>query len=128
MILGLGLDSIEIKRVRAAYERFGGRFLDRLFTDVEKTYCLRHNDPVPSLAARFAAKEAAVKAFAEGFGGRWCWRDMEVAREKSGRPKLVLNGIFRELADRRGVRRIHLTLSHDRDKALAIVVLEGEDA
>lgn len=125
MILGTGIDIIEIDRVRRAHRRFGERFLRRLFTDRESAYCLAKSDPYPSLAARFAAKEAALKAFGRGYGGRWKWTLLEVMREDSGKPFLTFSGVFQRLAAERGLTAAHLSLAHDRGRAVAAVVLEG---
>lgn len=126
MIVGTGVDLIEIDRVRAAYRKSGERFLKRLYTSGEIQYCLRKKDPSESLAGRFAAKEAVIKAFSSGFGGRWKWRDIEVTRETSGKPALKLRGRFEELRVERGITRMHLSIAHSKGDAVACVVLEKE--
>jgi holo-[acyl-carrier protein] synthase len=126
VIVGTGVDLIEIDRVRAAYRRRAQRFLKRLFTPAESSYCLRKKDPSESLAGRFAAKEAALKAFSHGFGGRWKWRDIEVVREPSGKPTLKLHGRFEELRVERGISRMHLSIAHSKGDALAWVILEKD--
>lgn len=126
MIVGTGVDIIEIGRVKRAHERFKDRFLRRLFTEEEARYCLRKSDPYPSLAARFAAKEAAIKAFSRGFGGRWKWTLLEVVREPWGKPAMRFHGVFRKLADERGIVRAHLALSHSKRDAVATLTLEAE--
>ena len=125
MIVGLGVDLIEIERVKQAHLRHGQRFLDRLFTAGEARYCLRKKDPYPSLAGRFAAKEAVIKAFGHGFGGRWKWIHIEVVREMSGKPTLKLSGIMEKLRVERGIDRVHLTIAHSKRDATATVVFES---
>jgi holo-[acyl-carrier protein] synthase len=125
MIVGTGVDIIEIERVKKAHQRFKDRFLHRLYTTAEAEYCLRKSDPYPSLAARFAAKEAAIKAFSRGFGGRWKWTLLEVVREPWGKPTLRFHGIFAELAHSRGITNIQLALSHSKRDAVATLVLES---
>lgn len=126
MIVGTGVDLIEIDRVRQAYREHGERFLKRCFTEGEIAYCLRKKDPSESLAARFGAKEAVIKAFSHGFGGRWKWRDIEVVREPSGKPTLKLHHRFEELRVERGIARMHLTIAHSKGDALAWVILEKD--
>jgi holo-[acyl-carrier protein] synthase len=126
MIVGTGVDIIEIERVRKAHLRFKDRFLKRLFTSEEAAYSLRKSDPYPSLAGRFAAKEAAIKAFSRGFGGRWKWTLLEVVREPWGKPTMRFHGIFAKLAQERGIARVHLALSHSKRDAVATLTLESE--
>jgi holo-[acyl-carrier protein] synthase len=126
VIVGTGVDLIEIDRVRKAYRRRPGRFLERLFTSDEARYCLRKKDPSESLAGRFAAKEAVLKAFGHGYGSRWQWRDIEVVREPSGKPSLKLHGRFEELRKERGIDRMHLSIAHSKGDALAWVLLEKD--
>lgn len=125
MVIGVGIDIIEVDRIAASYQRFGERFLKRILKDEEIKYCLLHKNPAPHLAARFAAKEAVSKAFGTGIGGKLGWQDIEVCKEQSGKPfiKLYGNGLvlMREL---RG-RAIHLSLSHTQNYAVAVAVLEG---
>lgn len=125
MIVGLGVDLIEIERVRHAHEKHGDRFLKRLFTKAEAAYCLKKKDPYPSLAGRFAVKEAVIKAFGHGFGGRWKWTQIEVVREPSGRPTLKLTGILEKLRGDRGIDRLHVTIAHSKRDATATVLLES---
>jgi holo-[acyl-carrier protein] synthase len=125
MIVGLGVDLIEIDRVKRAHLKHGQRFIDRLFTPGEARYCLRKKDPYPSLAGRFAAKEAVIKAFGHGFGGRWKWTQIEVVREPSGKPTLKLAGIMEELRVRRQIDRVHLTIAHSKRDATATVIFES---
>jgi holo-[acyl-carrier protein] synthase len=125
MIVGLGVDLIEIDRVKEAHQRFGKRFVDRLFTPDEAAYCLRKSDPYPSLAGRFAAKEAVIKAFSHGFGGRWKWTQIEVTRDPSGKPSLLLHGVFEKLRIDRRLTSLSLTIAHSKRDATATVILES---
>jgi len=124
MIVGTGVDIIEIERVRLAHRRFKGRFLRRMFTRAEAKYCLKKKDPSPSLAARFAAKEAVVKAFSYGYGKRWKWTDIEVTRDVRGKPSLKFHGVFAVLAVRRKITKVQCSISHSKHDALAMVILE----
>lgn len=125
MIVGLGVDLVELSRIRAVWQRHGERFLERVLTADERAYCLRKRDPVPSLAARFAAKEATAKALGTGLARGVRFRDIEVVRAATGEPGLRLHGAAREIAGRRGAGRNLLTLTHGRDAAVAVVVLES---
>src|SRR5260370_39407271 len=108
-IVGLGFDATDIPRVREVFERYGDRFLHRVFTDGEIAYCTRHRDPVPSLAARFAAKEATMKALGTGHSRGVLWKDIEVFRH-GGPPQLRLNARAVRHFDREGARRAGLTI------------------
>ena len=125
MILGTGIDLIEVDRIRASHEKFGDRFLNRILLPAEVDYCLTHADPAPHLAARFAAKEAISKAFGTGIGARFGWRDAEVGREESGKPFVILHGKGQSLMDALGGSSFQLTLSHTKAHATAMAVLEG---
>ena len=124
MILGLGSDLIEIARIGASIERFGARFLERVFTAEEIAYCRTKKDAAESFAARFAAKEAGAKALGTGISRGIAWVEIEVRREPSGRPTLHWSGRALELALELGVRRTSLSLTHAREMALAVVVVE----
>jgi holo-[acyl-carrier protein] synthase len=124
MVLGLGTDLIEIERIQASMDRFGERFLERIFTAEEIAYCLRKKQPAESLAARFAAKEAGAKALGTGISRGISWKEIEVTRKMGERPMLHFNGRAGELAKAMGVRRVQLTLSHSRKLAIAVVVVE----
>ena len=125
MILGTGIDIIEVARVRASHGKFGGRFLNRILLPGEIDYCLSHKDPAPHLAARFAAKEAVGKALGTGIGARLGWHDAEVGRRDSGQPFVILHGKWESLMEELGGRGFHLSLSHTHDHAVAMAVLEG---
>ena len=124
MVLGLGTDLIETSRVQQSIDRFGERFLERIFTAGEIAYCMRKKNSAESFAARFAAKEAGAKALGTGISRGVTWKEFEVKREASGRPSLLLTGRAEELAKAMGVRRVQLSLTHSRELALAVVVAE----
>src|SRR5512136_2543028 len=112
MILGLGIDIIEVARIQASHEKFGERFLNRLLHPNEIGYCLSYRKPAPFLAARFAAKEAISKAFGTGIGAQLGWQDLEVGRKESGEPYTILHGAGARLLLERHGRIVHLSLSH----------------
>jgi len=124
MVLGLGTDLIETRRVQESIDRFGERFVERIFTAGEIAYCTRKKNAAESFAARFAAKEAGAKALGTGISRGVSWKEFEVKREASGRPSLHLSGRAQELAEAMGVKRIQLSLTHTRDLAMAVVVAE----
>jgi holo-[acyl-carrier protein] synthase len=124
-ILGIGVDLVECARIDHSLERFGDRFLHRVFTEGEIAYSQSMKFPARHLAARFAAKEAVSKAFGTGIGKAMGWRDIDVQKKESGEPFLVLAGHAAELAKERGVRSSLITLSHTDNHAVAMVVLEG---
>jgi len=125
MIVGLGLDIAEIDRIEAAIGRHGAPFIERLFTPGEVAYCESHKNRFERYAARFAAKEAAMKALGTGWRRGVRWRDIEVTRETGGKPVLRLAGVARELADRLGVKNISLSITHSGNLALAQVIFES---
>lgn len=125
MILGTGIDIIEVTRIEGSLERFGERFLKRILRQPEIDYCMGYQRPGPFLAARFAAKEAISKAFGTGIGSALGWQDMEVARKPSGEPFVVLHDAGLRLLEARRGRIVHLTLSHTEQYAAAMAILEG---
>ena len=125
MILGIGIDIIEVARIQASHEKFGERFLNRILHPGEITYCLSHTAPAPFLAARFAAKEAISKAFGTCIGAQLSWQDMEVARRDSGEPYVILHGKGLELLKTRNARTLLISLSHTQQHATAVAVLES---
>ena len=126
-VKGIGVDLVQIPRMRRIVERWQHRFLRRVFTDAEIAYCQKRRDPIPHLAARFAAKEATLKALGIGLRFGVSWREMEVQRERGGAPRLVLSGRSRAIGEAMGARRMLLSLTHDGDYALAEAVLIGDD-
>lgn len=124
MIVGSGVDLIEIARIQHSLDRYHERFLDKVFTAAEKAYCLRKRNAAESLAARFAAKEAAAKALGTGISHGVTWREIEVVREPGGRPSLAFHGRARQIAERLRVGNAALSLTHTAEMAMASVVLE----
>lgn len=126
MILGSGVDLCEVPRIEAAVARYGRRFLERIFTAKEIAYADLKANRFERYAARFAAKEAGMKALGIGWTGGVTWHDFEVVNLPSGRPTLNFHGRAAEVAAKLGVRHVALSLTHTREQALAMVVLEGE--
>ena len=124
MVLGNGIDLIEIGRIQASVERFGRRFLDRVFTASEQAYCLRKRQSAESFAARFAAKEAGAKALGTGISRGVTWLEIEVSREPGGRPTIRFHGRAGEIAARLGVTHVSVSLTHGANLAFASVILE----
>jgi holo-[acyl-carrier protein] synthase len=125
MILGTGVDIVEIDRLRKIIERQKDRFLSRVFTPEEQRFCNLHRDPAPHYAARFAAKEAVFKALGTGWAKGVTWMDVEVLREGQEAPRLALKGHALEVGEQLGARRYHLSLSHSENYAIATVILES---
>ena len=125
MIVGTGIDIAEVLRVGKAIERFGERFLWRVFTEAERKYCDSKANRVERYAARFAAKEATMKALGTGWNRGVCWRDIEVYREPGGRPIIRFHGVAAEFAARLGASNVALSLSHTPEQAIASVILES---
>ena len=124
MIVGTGIDITEVPRVAAAIERFGERFLNRVYTAKEIAYCRSKKNAAERFAARFAAKEAAMKAIGTGLRQGVTWHDVEVGREPGGRPTIIFTGRAAEFAAMLGAKRAHLSLTHSEQTAIASVVLE----
>lgn len=125
MVLGVGTDLMETRRIEESIQRYGERFLERVFTAGEIAYCRRKKkNAAESFAARFAAKEAGAKALGTGISKGVTWKELEVRREANGRPTLHLSGRAAELAGAMGVRRMQLSLTHSRELAMAVVVVE----
>jgi holo-[acyl-carrier protein] synthase len=124
-IRGIGIDIVKVDRIEQALERFGQRMEARLFTEGELAYCRGHKDPLPHLAARFAAKEAASKALGTGMSGGVSFKAIEVLQPGGRVPTLVFHEGARTRFDRMGCTASHLTLAHDGGLAVACVVLEG---
>ena len=124
MLVGTGIDMVEIDRIANSIERYGDRFLTRIFTPGEIAYCQAKKNSAESFAARFAAKEAGAKALGTGIQYGVTWKELEVRRERGRRPNLYLTGRAQQIADRLGVRRISLSLTHSDTTAMAAVHLE----
>ena len=125
MIVGLGVDIAEVARVKAAIERHGETFLRRLYTAQEQEYCERFKNKYERYAGRFAAKEAAMKALGTGWSRGVRWVDVEVTREKGGRPTIKLAGEAAHIADRLKVKNIVLSITHTAEQAFAQVIFES---
>lgn len=125
MIVGTGIDIAEVPRIRQSIERFGSRFLERIFTASEMHYCDSKANRVERYAARFAAKEAAMKALGTGWNYGVRWRDCEVVREPGGRPTMHFHGKAGDFAAKLGVKSISLSISHTEEQAIAQVILEN---
>jgi holo-[acyl-carrier protein] synthase len=125
-ILGIGLDATDIPRVAELLNRYGDRFLQRVFTPGEIAYCTKRRNPAPHLAGRFAAKEAAMKALGTGQSQGVLWKDIEVVRDRGGPPRLHLHGGALRRAERLHVRNSLVTITHSDALALAQVMLLGD--
>jgi holo-[acyl-carrier protein] synthase len=125
VIVGLGIDIVEVARLAAALGRHGDHFVDRVFTDAEQTACDARGDRILALAARFAAKEACLKALGTGWAEGLGFRDVEVVREGNQPPRLVLHGEAARSAETLGVVRSHVSLTHQPGTAAAVVILES---
>jgi holo-[acyl-carrier protein] synthase len=125
MIVGTGIDIAEVPRIRHSIERFGDRFLKRIYTAGEIRYCDSKANRVERYAARFAAKEAAMKALGTGWSHGVRWRDCEVVRLPGGRPSITFHGKAAEFAARLGMKNAALSLSHTAEQAIAQVILES---
>jgi holo-[acyl-carrier protein] synthase len=124
MILGIGVDVLEIERIRKIIERLRDRFLSRVFTSEEQRFCNMHRDAAPHYAVRFAAKEAAFKALGTGWAKGVTWLDAEVLRDRQDPPKLMLYGEALKISQTQGVEKLHLSLSHSDQWAVAMVIFE----
>jgi holo-[acyl-carrier protein] synthase len=124
MVAGVGTDLMEIGRIEQSIARFGDRFLARVFTPAEIAYCQRKKNAAESFAARFAAKEAGAKALGTGISQGISWLELEVTREPGGKPGLLLCGRAADRARVLGITRISLSLTHSRESALAVVIME----
>lgn len=124
-IVGLGLDATEVTRIAETLERYGDRFLQRVFTEREIAYCMRRKNPAPHLAGRFAAKEAGMKAIGTGHAYGVLWRDLEVVRD-GGPPQLQFHNEAARHFERLGATKALLTITHTDTLALAHVILMGQ--
>jgi holo-[acyl-carrier protein] synthase len=125
MIVGTGIDIAEVPRIRHSIERFGDRFLRRIYTEGEIRYCDSKANRAERYAARFAAKEAAMKALGTGWNHGVRWRDCEVVRMPGGRPTIKFHGKAGEIAAKLGARNAALSISHTEEQAIAQVILEN---
>ena len=125
MILGTGVDLAEVPRIRASIERYGARFVERIYTPGEIAYVERKANRFERYAGRFAAKEAGMKAIGTGWRRGVRWQDFEVANLPSGRPTLRLHGVAAAIAEKMGVKSVHLSITHTAELGMAHVILEG---
>jgi holo-[acyl-carrier protein] synthase len=125
LIIGTGIDLAEVPRIRASIERYGDKFIHRVYTPLERAYVERKANKFERYAARFAAKEAGMKALGTGWRRGVRWHDFEVANLPSGRPTLRLHGEARTIADELGVRHISLSLTHTAENGMAFVIFEN---
>jgi len=124
MIVGIGSDLVLISRVKDAIWRWGDRFIDRIFCEEEIRYCIKKRDSASSFAARFSAKEACAKALGTGISRGIRWKDICVVRKQGQAPTIELKGKAREIAQTLGVNNIYLTITHEKDLAMTVVILE----
>lgn len=125
MIIGTGIDVCEVPRIRRSIERFGQRFIDRIFTPLEIAYVERKANKYERYAARFAAKEAGMKAIGTGWRSGITWLDFEVSNLPSGKPTLIFRGRGAEVASRLGVKNVVLSLTHTAEQGVAFLILEN---
>jgi len=125
MIVGMGIDVAEVQRIREVFKSQGERFVRRVYTEAEAVYCDQFKNKYERYAGRFAAKEAAMKALGTGWSRGVRWVDVEVMRQRGGRPTLVLHGEARKIADRLGVKHIAISITHTSEQAWAQVIFEA---
>lgn len=124
MIYGIGIDLVENERIEKIISKWGSKFLCRIFSDGEIAYCSRHIQSSPHYGARFAVKEAFLKAVGTGMGKGITFQDIEVQNEKSGKPEIRLSEKAQEYVGKIGIEKVHVSITHTKDYASAIVVLE----
>ena len=125
MIVGTGVDLAEVPRIKAAIERFGEKFVRRIFTPAEIAYVERKANKFERYAARFAAKEAGMKAIGTGWRHGVTWQDFEVANLRSGKPTLLMHGVAERFAAKLGVKNVSLSITHTAELGMAHVILEN---
>lgn len=125
-ILGIGTDIVEVLRIAQMIERHGELFITRVFTDHEIEYCTARKAATQHYAGRWAAKEAVLKAIGTGWVRGISWRDIEVRNQPGGAPTIAIRGGTRDVIERRGIQRMHITISHCRCHAVAYAIAEGE--
>lgn len=125
MIVGTGIDIAEVPRVADSMKRFGDRFLNRVYTEAEIRYCDSKANRIERYAARFAAKEAAMKALGTGWARGVTWKSVEVGRQPGGRPTILFHGKAAEFAQKLGVKHVALSITHTKEFAMAQVILES---
>ena len=125
MIIGTGVDLCEVSRIRQSVERFGEKFVSRIYTEREIAYVSRKANRFERYAARFAAKEAGMKAIGTGWRHGITWHDFEVTNLGSGKPTLAFHGVAAKVAERLGVKNVSLSMTHTAEMAMAMLILEG---
>lgn len=125
MIIGTGVDLCEVPRIRQSIERFGEKFVSRIYTEREIAYVARKANKFERYAARFAAKEAGMKAIGTGWRHGITWHDFEVTNLASGKPTLTFHGVAAKVAERMGVKNVSLSMTHTAEMAMAMLILEG---
>jgi holo-[acyl-carrier protein] synthase len=123
VIRGVGTDIVKIDRLRKSTDKLGRRFLEKIFTEEEIKHCYRKKDPFPSLAVRFAAKEALIKALPTETGVTF--KDIDVKNTANGKPSIIVGERLKVIFDENNINSAHLSLSHEKEYGVAIVVLEG---
>jgi holo-[acyl-carrier protein] synthase len=126
MIVGLGIDMIEIDRIAEVYHKYPDRFPGKILTEQEASYCRQFADPLPEIAARFASKEAFSKAIGTGMTRGTIWKDIEVIKDPGKPPRIHLSGKAKNWAERLGINNIHLSLTHTDKNAAAVVTVEKD--
>jgi len=121
-IVAQGIDLVECERIQGIWQRHGERFLDRLLTPAEAAYVQRYKNAVPSVAGRFAAKEAILKVLGTGWRGKIAWRDMEILNDRAGQPRVTLTGECKRVADELGIVRILVSITHTENYAAATAI------
>ena len=124
MIFGTGIDIIEIDRIKRSIRKYSNRFEQKVFTKKEVDYCNSQADPVKHFAARFSVKEAVLKCLGTGMTGGIFWKDIEVDRQESGQPILNLYGKGKDLFDQLKLKRIHISITHEKNYAVAHAIAE----
>jgi len=127
MIFGIGTDLVEVERIKNELASHGEKFIDMLFTESERTYCTRAENTgiqAQCFAARFAAKEAFLKALGSGLRGGLKWKDVEVINNELGKPELRMQNTAQEICENAGINSVHVSLSHTKESAIAVVILE----
>jgi len=124
-LIGIGIDVVEVSRIKSSLDEFDGRFQTKIFTEAERDYCAKQKRPELHFAGRFAAKEAIAKAFGTGIGKDIGWLDMEIIRRPSGEPEVKLSGSAAEYATKRGVQQVMVSLTHAKHYAAANAVIMG---
>lgn len=125
MIVGIGVDLCDTNRVRSLLDRYGDRFVNRVFTERERGYCRNERRRHECLGGRFAAKEAALKAIGTGLSQGIRWRDVELVSSERQPPRIEWHRRAAEIAAERGMKTCHVTITHDGGMAVAVVILEG---